>query len=178
MGVRNLPVVTGLKALGMGEARHPQLTLPKATNSAGSSKKAVEELRKSLLSKGADKESVEKLVASRALDRIVVPIYWKDGLVFHVGSMALSNLPSFLKSFEEEFPDGQVRWDPDYDETNPKDGTSDVAIRVYFSYQEDDQGDHWSPKPTEEEEERYQSMLRRLSYKGPDPVKAQAVLQG
>ena len=153
--------------------------MPKATKSTSSKEeKDAEQLRKSLLSIGVDKASAEKLLASTALDRIVVPIYWKDGLVFHVGSIALSKLPGFSKSFEKEFPEGQLRWDPDYDETNPRDGTSDVAIRINFSYQEDDQGDHWSPKPTPEEEERYQSMLRSHSYKGPNLVKAHAVLQG
>jgi hypothetical protein len=157
----------------------PTVSLSKGAKSAASAeKKNVVELRKSLLSIGVDKASVEKLIASNGLDRIIAPIYWKDGLVFHVSSLALSSLPGFLKSFEKEFPDGQVRWDRDYDETNPKDGTSDVAIRVTFSYQEDDQGDHWSPKPTLEEEESYQGMLKRHSYKGPNPVRAHAVLKG
>ncbi len=150
--------------------------MPKAKSASES--KEVEHLRKSLLSIGVDKESVERLLASSGLDRIVVPVYWKDGLVFHVSSLSLSSLPAFLKSFEKEFPDSQVRWDPDYDENNPKDGTSDVAIRAYFSYQEDDQGDHWSPKPTPMEEESYQSMLKRYSYKGSSPLQAHAVLQG
>ena len=42
-----------------------------------------------------------------------------------------------------------------------------LAIRVYFNYQEDDQGDHWSPKPTAIEEQSYQKMLKRFSYTGP-----------
>lgn len=146
--------------------------------SGGSEKRETEELRKSLLSIGVDKQSAEKLLASRELDRIVVPIYWKDGLVFHESSIALASVPDFLRSFEKEFPDGQIRWDPDYDESNPKQDKSDVAIRFYFSYQEDDQGDHWSPKPTLEEEESYQAMLKRYSFKGSNPVQAHKVLQG
>jgi hypothetical protein len=158
---------------------HSRHILPRGTESAGpAGEREAEELRKSLSSIGVDKESTEKLLASPSLDKIVVPIYWKDGIVFHVSSLSLPSLPSFLKSFEKEFGDGQVRWDPDYDETNPKDGRSDVAIRVYFNYQEDDQGDHWSPKPTPEEEESYQLMLKRHSYKGSDSVQAHAVLQG
>jgi hypothetical protein len=138
----------------------------------------VDRLRKSLLSIGVDKEPAEKLLASRALDRIVVPIYWKDGLVSQSHPLSLSKLPSFLKSFQEEFPDGQVRWDPDYDEQNQQGKSSDVAIRVVFNYQEDDQGDHWSPKPTAIEEQSYQRMLKRFSYKGASPVQAHAVLHG
>jgi hypothetical protein len=139
----------------------------------------AERLRKALLSIGVDKESVEKLLRSKDLDRIVVPVYWKDGLVPKPhNSFWLEKLPDFLKSFENEFPDGQIRWDPDYDEENAPGVTSDVAIRVYFSYQEDDQGTHLSPKPNPIEEERYQNMLNRYSYGGPKPVQAHAVLQG
>jgi len=154
--------------------------LPKKAKPAGPNKKKtdVDALRKALLSSGVDAGSAGKLTGSPALERIVVPIYWKDGLVFHANSLWLPKLPSFLKSFEKEFPDGQVRWDPDYDEENPQDATSDVAIRVFFNYQEDDQGDHWSPKPTSIEEQNYYRMLKRFSYKGSSPVKAQTVLQG
>jgi len=154
--------------------------LPKKAKQAGSKKKKtdLDELRKSLLSIGVDEGSAEKLLGSRALERIIVPIYWKDGLVFHVNSLWVPKLPSFLKSFEKVFPEGQVRWDPDYDEENPQDSTSDVAIHVFFDYQEDDQGHHWSPKPTSIEDRSYFEMVKRSSYKGRSPVQAQAVLQG
>jgi hypothetical protein len=152
--------------------------LPKIAKSAGSNKNKTDALRKALLSIGVDKGSAEMLLGSRALERIAVPIYWKDGLVFHANSLWLPKLPNFLKSFEKVFPDGQVRWDPDYDEENQQDQTSDVAVRVFFNYQEDDQGDHWSPKPTPIEEQSYQRMLKRFSYKGPSPVQAHAVLHG
>ena len=69
-------------------------------------------LRKSLLSIGVDEKSADKLLSSRALERLVVPVYWKDGLVSHAHPLRLSKLPSFLRSFEKEFPDGQVRWGP------------------------------------------------------------------
>jgi hypothetical protein len=90
-------------------------------------------LRESLLSIGVDKESAQKLLASSALDRIVVPVYWKDGLVSQSHSLWLSKLPDFLRSFGKEFPDRQVRWDPEYYEQNIQGNSSDVAIRVYFT---------------------------------------------
>ena len=141
-------------------------------------KKDAERLRKSLLSLGVDKNSVSKLVGSRSLNRIVIPVYWKDGLVLHAHSLRLWSLPGFMKSFEKEFPDGELRWDPDYDEHNLQDNVGEVALRVFFNYQEDDQGDHWSPRPTLIEEQSYQRMLKRSSFKGSDPVQAQTVLHG
>jgi len=131
-----------------------------------------------LLSTGIDKKSVEKLLGNKGLDRIVVPVYWKDGLVSQSHTLWLSKLPNFLKSFEKEFPEGQVRWDPDYDEQNQQDGSSRVAIRVYFNYQEDDDGDHWSPKPTIIEDGSFQRMLRRFSYVGTSALQAHAILHG
>ncbi len=135
------------------------------------------ELRKSLLSIGADKASAEKLLSSSALGRVVIPVYWKDGLVSHPNPLWLSKLPGFLRSFEKEFPDGEVRWDPDYDEHN-QDGAGDYAIRIFFNYQEDDDGDHWSPKPTAIEDRSYQQMLKRSSYTGPKAVQASDILRG
>jgi len=154
--------------------------LPKKAKSSGSKEKVVDPsaLRKALLSAGVDEGSAEKLVRSRALKRIVVPVYWKDGLTFHISSLWLDKLPSFSKSFGRVFPEGQLRWDPDYDENNPQEQTSVVAIHVFFNYQEDDQGDHWSPKPTSIEEQSYQRMLKRFSYKGPSAVQAHDVLKG
>jgi hypothetical protein len=154
--------------------------LPKGAKSAGSGGKKEDAagLRKSLLSIGVDEKSAEKLLSSRALERVVVPLYWKDGLVLQARPLWLSKLPNFLRSFQKEFPEGQVRWDPDYDEQTPQGESSRVAIRVYFDYQEDDQGDHWSPKPTTIEEQSYQKMLKRFSYTGTGPVQADAVLRG
>lgn len=133
-------------------------------------------MRKALLSTGADKESVEKLVSSGAVDNVVIPIYWKDGLVSSVRPLWLVRLPEFLKSFEKEFPDGQVDWDKDYGTGGP--GFEDVALRVYFNYQEDDQGDHWSPPPTLLEEESYYRMLARAAFKGKKSVSASKVIRG
>ena len=135
-------------------------------------------IRKALLSIGVDDKSTGKLLASRSLDKTVIPLYWKDGLVSQSHLLWLWKLPNFLKSFEKEFPDGQVRWDPDYDEESPQGNPSRVAIRVYFNFQEDDDGDHWSPKPTVLEDRSYQEMLKRYSYKGEGPVQANAVLYG
>jgi hypothetical protein len=146
--------------------------------SGGSGKKTGgADLRKSLLSIGVDKGSVEKLVSSSALGRVVIPLYWKDGLVSHPHPLWLSKLPNFLRSFEEEFPDGEVRWDPDYEEHN-QEGSGGYAIRVFFNYQEDDEGDHWSPQPTEIEMQSYQKMLKRASYTGPRAVQASSIVRG
>lgn len=136
----------------------------------------AERLRKSLLSIGVDKDSVQRILSSRELDRIVVPIYWKDGIVLKTNSFWLQTLPEFLASFSREFPDGQVRWDKDYMGNRPAD--SGAAIHVIFYYQEDDQGDHWSPKPEPDEEESYYRMLKRFTYEGDKPVQASRVIRG
>lgn len=154
--------------------------MPKSAkpSSGGAKKEGAAKLRKSLLSIGVDEKSAEKLLSSRALERLVVPVYWKDGLVSHAHSLRLAKLPSFLGSFEKEFPDGQARWDPDYAENNPQDNSSQVGIRVFFNYQEDDQGDHWSPRPTVIEDQSYQRMLKRYSYAGTGAVQASAAIHG
>ena len=114
-------------------------------------------LSRLLLSLGAEKESVDRLSKSKALDRVVIPVYWTDGIVSKARPLWLTKLPAFLKSFEKEFPDGQVRWDPHYEGTDPSWG--DLALHVYFNYQEDDDGDHWSPAPSLLEEEAYHSYV-------------------
>lgn len=135
-----------------------------------------DQLRKSLLSIGVDKNSVERLTSSRELGRIVVPIYWKDGIVQKANLFWLQNLPEFARDFAREFPDGQLRWDMDYRGEKAEDG--DVAIHVIFYYQEDDQGDHWSPKPDAPQEESYYRLLKRLSFKGEHPIQASRVIYG
>jgi len=134
-----------------------------------------EKLLKSLLSIGVDKDDAKKLVGSKALDRTVVTVYWKEGLESRANMVWLQRVPEFLRSFSREFPDGEVRWDPDYDSGNPAD---DVAIRVRFNVQEDDQGGKFQPKPTLLEEEAYQRMLERGAFKGNKPVPAHVVLHG
>jgi hypothetical protein len=147
-----------------------------AKSKASETSSGSEGLRKALLSVGSDKDSVDRLISSKVIDDVVIPIYWKDGLVSTVRPMWLVGLPGFLKSFEKEFPDGQVRWDHDYESSDPAAG--DVALRVYFNYQEDDQGDHWSPPPTLLEEESYYRMLARSFYKGKKPVPVSKVVHG
>ncbi len=142
----------------------------------GQSRQDSERLRKSLLSIGVDKDSADRLISSRELNRAVVPIYWKDGIVLNVNSFWLQMLPEFLKTFAREFPDGQIRWNSDYRGQKPEDG--DAAIHVFFSYQEDDQGDRWEPKPDTPEVESYYRMLKRFSYKGDKPVSASRVIHG
>ena len=140
------------------------------------SKEDTERLRKSLLSIGVDKSSVEELISSRELSRAIVPIYWKDGIVLKANSFWLPTLPEFLKDFTREFPDGQVRWDTDYHGEKPGDG--DLAISVVFNYQGDDQGDHWSPKPDTPEEESYYRMIKRSTFKGDKAVPATRIIHG
>ena len=153
--------------------------MPKNAKPDGpSERRDVEDLRKSLLSIGVDKKSAGKLLESAVVDRVVAPIYWKDGLEMQTHSVWLSKLPNFLKSFGKEFPEGQVRWDPNFYEQKQQGTASDVAIRVYFDYQEDDDGDHWSPKPNEMEAESYQKMLKRFSYTGTRALQAHTVLHG
>jgi hypothetical protein len=135
-----------------------------------------EKLRKSLLSIGVDKQVAERLLSSRDFSRVVVPIYWKDGIVSKANTFWLQTLPEFLKSFAHEFPDGQVRWDPDYRGEKPADG--DSAIHVFFSYQEDDQGDRWEPKPDAPQVESYYKMLKKFSYKDDKPVPASRIIHG
>lgn len=132
-------------------------------------------LGKALLSVGADKDGVEKLLSSKSLEGVVIPIYWKDGLVSSVRPLWLIKLPEFLRGFKEEFPDGQVNWDDGYGSSGP--GADDVALRVYFNYQEDDQGNHWSPPPTLLEEESYYRMLARAAFKGKKQVSVGKVLR-
>ncbi|MDA4112783.1 MAG: hypothetical protein OK474_01930 [Thaumarchaeota archaeon] len=140
-----------------------------------SSSPDVERLHKSLVSIGVDKEAAKKLTASKSLEHVVIPIYWKEGLESRAHSFWLMKLPEFLKSFTKQFPDGEVRWDPDYEGAEP---AEDIAIRVQFNVQEDDQGDHWRPKQTLLDDEAYQKMLERSSYKGTKPVAAHLVVHG
>lgn len=133
-------------------------------------------LKKALLSVGADGDSVDKLVSSTSLENAVIPMYWKDGLVSSVRPFWIVKLPEFLRSFQKEFPDGQVNWDKDYGTRGP--GFDDIALRIYFNYQEDDQGDHWSPPPTLLEEESYYRMLARGTFKGKKSVSVGRIVHG
>jgi len=133
-------------------------------------------LRKALLSVGAEEDSVKKIISSKALEEAVIPVYWKDGLVSSDRPLWLVKLPEFLRGFGEEFPDGQVRWDKDYESDDPAAG--DIALHVYFNYQEDDQGDHWSPPPTLLEEESYYRMLAKSSFKGKKKTSVSKVVHG
>ena len=132
-------------------------------------------IHKALTSIGVDQDAAKKLAATKTLDRVVVPVYWKEGLESRINSLGSIKLPEFLKSFAKEFPDGQVRWDSDYESDDPAD---DVAVLVRFNVQEDDQGNHWHPKPTLLEDEAYQRMIERSSFKGTKPVHAHQVVHG
>jgi hypothetical protein len=140
-----------------------------------SSEDESDRLHKSLASIGVDREAAKRLTSSKHLEHIVVPIYRKDGLASRSSRMWLVKLPELLRSFAREFPDGEIRWDSDYQGSVP---AEDVAIRVFFNIQEDDQGGRFQPKPTPMEEEAYQRMLERSSYKGAKPVPAYLVLHG
>jgi len=145
------------------------------SNDAALSADDIDKLHKSLVSIGVDREAAKKLTSSKSLDRIVVPLYRKQGLASRSSTFWLIRLPEFLRSFSREFPDGEIRWDADYEGNGRAD---DVAIRVFFNVQEDDQGGRFQPEPTFLEEEAYQRMLEKSSYKGTKPVHAYAVVHG
>ena len=139
------------------------------------SKEELDSLHRSLTSIGAEKEVVKRLFSSKLLEHVVVPVYRKEGLASRTSSLWLMKLPDFLRGFAKEFPDGEVRWDADYEGANH---AKDVAVRVRFNVQEDDQGGRFQPKPTPLEEEAYQRMLEKSSYKGSRPVPISQVIHG
>ncbi|MGD0636795.1 MAG: hypothetical protein ABSA72_01975 [Nitrososphaerales archaeon] len=149
--------------------------MAKSRDSAPESPVDIVKIHKALTSIGVDQDAAKRLTASKTLERVVVPIYWKEGLESRINSLWLIRLPEFLRSFAKEFPDGQVRWDSDYESDDPSD---DVAVLVRFNVQEDDQGNHWHPKPTLLEDEAYQRMIERASFKGSKPVHAHQVVHG
>jgi len=150
-------------------------SLAKSRDNAPQAAVGIEKIHRALTSIGVDQDAAERLTTSKTLERVVVPIYWKEGLESRINSLWLIKLSEFLKSFAKEFPDGQVRWDPDYESDDPAD---DVAVLVRFNVQEDDQGNHWHPKPTLLEDEAYQRMIERSSFKGTKPVHAHQVVHG
>jgi hypothetical protein len=149
--------------------------LAKSRDNAPQTAVEIGKIHKALTSIGVDQDAAKRLTASKTLERVVVPIYWKEGLESRINSLWLIKLPEFLKSFAKEFPDGQVRWDSDYESDDPAD---DLAVLVRFNVQEDDQGNHWHPKPTLLEDEAYQRMIERSSFKGTKPVHAYQVVHG
>ncbi len=131
-------------------------------------------LRGALGSIGVETASVQKLLSSSRLRRAVVPIYTKSGLTPDSHGFWLIQLPKFLEWLQDEFPNGEVRWDSDFEGGQP--GTHLFAIHVTFNLQEDDQGARRSIRPTGLEEEKYHQVLDKLSYKGRDAIQVHEIL--
>lgn len=81
-----------------------------------------------------------------------------------------------MRWFNKEFPDGLVRWDSELEVTST--GKSRPVVRVSFNYQEDDQGDHWSYRPTALEEESYHKKLHELRLKDGKKIEVRSIIFG
>ncbi len=101
-------------------------------------------------------------------------MYSRAGLSADTHSFCLAKLPKFLGTFGEEFPNGVLRWDQNYQVESGSEGH--IAIRVYFNYQEDDQGSRWSYRPTPTEEVSYHRMLSDCTYKGKRRITAHEII--
>ncbi len=143
-------------------------------NKVSDSGKVDAKLRDALRSIGVETASIQKLLSSSRLRRAIVPIYTKSGLTPDSHGFWLIKLPKFLEWLEDEFPNGEVRWDSDYE--GGQLGTHQFAIRVTFNLQEDDQGARRSIRPTGLEEEKYHQVLDKLSYKGRDAIQVHEIL--
>jgi hypothetical protein len=133
-----------------------------------------EKLKGALGSIGVEAAAQQKLLSSSRLRRAVVPIYTKSGLTPDSHTFWLIRLPKFLEWLEDEFPNGQVSWDSDYEGGEP--GTHQFAIHVTFNLLEDDQGARRSIRPTGLEEEMYHKVLDKLSYKREDAIQVHEIL--
>jgi hypothetical protein len=131
-------------------------------------------LREALKSVGVDKDTISRLLSSRRLGRITVPLFARGTVNDEFNDLWLVRLPEFLRWFEKEFPDGLLRWDPEFED--PTTGKARPVLRVNFNYQEDDWGDHFSYRPTSLEEEAYHKKLRELRPKNGDKVDVGSIL--
>ncbi len=129
-------------------------------------------IRKALYSIGVDKRVADRLISHKNLERITVPIYSKPGTT-DSHDFEIARLPDFLRWFEDEFPSGKARWDPDYESEA---GEHFSAIRVIFNLQEDDQDARVKVEPTILEEEAYRRKIKEYSYKKADEVKAHTII--
>jgi hypothetical protein len=136
--------------------------------------KADKKLKDALGSIGVEITAMRKLLSSSRLRRAVVPIYSKSGLTPDSHTFWLIKLPKFLEWLEDEFPNGQVSWDSDYEGGAPR--THQFAIHVTFNLLEDDQGVRRSIRPTGLEEQMYHEVLEKLSYKREDAIPVHEIL--
>ncbi len=143
-------------------------------NKVADGRKVDARLKGALRSIGVETASLQRLLSSSRLRRVVIPIYTKSGLTPDSHVFWLINLPKFLGWLQDAFPNGEVRWDSDYEGGEP--GTHRFAIRVRLNLQEDDQGARRSIRPSGLEEEKYHQVLDKLSYKGGDAVQAHEIL--
>jgi hypothetical protein len=129
-----------------------------------------------MVSIGTDKETTSKLLASAKLGNVVVPLYARGTVTDEFNDLLLIRLPEFVRWFNKEFPDGLVRWDSEYEDTST--GKSRPVVRVSFNYQEDDQGDHWSYRPTALEEESYHKKLHELRLRDGKKIEVRTIIFG
>ncbi len=137
---------------------------------------ATEALKTTLISVGIDGRTISKLLSSPKLGSIVVPLFARGTAVDESNDLWVIKLPQFVRWFNKEFPDGLLRWEPEFEDTST--GMSHPVIRVSFNYQEDDQGDHWLYRPTTLEEESYHRKLRELKVGDGEKVDARSILRG
>ena len=133
-----------------------------------------EKLGAVLKSVGVDKDTISKLLSSHRLESITIPLYARGAVNDEFNDLWLVKLPEFVKWFEKEFPDGLLRWDPEFED--PTTGKARPVLRVNFNYQEDDWGDHFSYRPTPLEDEAYHKKLRALRPKNGEKVDVGSIL--
>ncbi len=145
-------------------------------SSSRHSREEKEALKTALTSVGMDGPTISKLLSSAKLGSIVVPLLARGTAVDESNDLWVVKLPQFVRWFDKEFPDGLLRWDPEFEDTTT--GMSHPVIRVSFNYQEDDQGDHWLYRPTTLEEESYHRKLRELRVSNGEKFDVRSLLRG
>lgn len=135
-----------------------------------------EALKTALTSVGMDGRTISKLLSSAKLGSMVVPLLARGTAADESNELWVVKLPQFVRWFNKEFPDGLLRWDPEFEDTTT--GMSHPVIRVSFNYQEDDQGDHWLYRPTTLEDESYHRKLRELKAGDGEKIDVRSVLRG
>ena len=135
---------------------------------------ASAKLSAALVSVGVDKETISKLLSSSKLGSVVVPLHARGTVTDEFNDLWLIKLPEFVRWFMKEFPDGRMRWDSEFEDTST--GKSRPVIRINFNYQEDDQGDHWSYRPTVLEEESYHKKLDELRFRDGKKVEVRSII--
>lgn len=132
-------------------------------------------VRSALLRAGADKGVVQTILSSDKVRRATIPIYSRGSTRADEHDFWLIKLPEFVDWLEDRFPNGVVRWNPDFEGGRTP---HTFAIEVIFSLQEDDQGAKMMVRPSELDEERYHQKLEQLAYRESDAVPAHTIVHG